>query len=225
MKVKTTQLIRELANDAKPVRSVARPYTRAVIWLALSIAYVVVLLLVIPIDNDASLQFRDDLFIVEQVAASATAISAAFVAFTSGIPGYSHRWTKLPLLPLGVWLVTLGPGCVKELNQSGIQHLPLGHDPWCVPFILLFGAVPALAIVIMLRRGAPLAPYTTAAFGGLAAAGLGNVGVRMIHPEDVSLMLLVWHVGSVLALSAFAGAAGRYFFNWHSLINKSRFRT
>src|SRR5207247_2207869 len=96
--------------------------------------------------------------------------------------------------------------------------LPLTHSPWCIPFIVLLGAIPAIAMAAMLRRGAPLTPHLTAALGGLAAAGLANVGVRIIHPEDVSMMLLVWHVGSVMALSALAGSIGRYFLNWPSVI-------
>ena len=76
----------------------------------------------------------------------------------------------------------------------------------------------------MLRRGAPLTPRLTAALGGLAAAGLANVGVRIVHPEDVSVMLLFWHVGSVIVLSTVAGAAGRYLFNWRMLITKSKIR-
>jgi hypothetical protein len=127
-------------------------------------------------------------------------------------------------LPLAVWLASLGPGCVQELNRFGVQHLPISHNPWCAPFIILFGALPAIAITTMLRRGAPLTPQLTALLGALAAAGLANVGVRIVHPEDVSIMLLIWHAGSVLTLAAIAGVTGRYFFNWSSLVNKSKIR-
>ena len=84
----------------------------------------------------------------------------------------------------------------------------------CLPSIVLLGTVPAVVMAVMLRRGAPLTPYLTAALGGFAAAGIGNAGVRLVHPEDVSVMLLVWHVGSVMALSILAGSAGRYLLKW-----------
>jgi hypothetical protein len=54
-------------------------------------------------------------------------------------------------------------------------------------------------MTVMLQRGAPLTPHVTAALGGLAAAGIGNCGVRVIHPEDVSIMLVVWHIGERLS--------------------------
>jgi hypothetical protein len=214
----TGQLIHRLAENATPVHPLARPYTRAAAWLALSISYIVVLVFVMPLRHDISSKLHDNIFILEQVAAFATGLTAAVAAFASVVPGYDNRLTLLPLLPLTVWISSLGPGCLHEFHQFGITGLPLTHDPWCVPFIILLGAIPAIAIAVMLRRGAPLTPRLTAGLGGLAAAGLANAGVRIIHPEDVSVMLLVWHVGSVMALSALAGAMGHYVLNWRSVL-------
>jgi hypothetical protein len=73
-------------------------------------------------------------------------------------------------------------------------------------------------MVIMLRRGAPLMPCATVALGGLAAAGLGNFGLRLFHPQDTSLMVLVWQVGSVFILAALSACVGRYVLNWQSFI-------
>ena len=213
----TEQLIRQLAGRANPVRPLARPYARAGVWLALSVFYIALVLLIMPARRDLSSKFYEHLFVIELLAALATGIAAAVAAFATVVPGYSRRWVMLPLLPLMIWLGSLGPGCIQELNRFGIRSLPLSHNPWCFPFIALLGATPAVAISVMLRRGAPLTPHLTAALGGLAAAGLGNVGVRIIHPEDVSVMLLVWHAGGVIALSAFAGSAGRHLLNWRSI--------
>jgi len=217
MSTDTKQLILRLAENASPVQPLARPYTRAAAWLALSVSYIVLVLLIMPSRHNVSSLLHDHLFIIEQSAAFATGLAAAVAAFASVIPGYCRRWILLPLLPLVVWLASLGPGCVHELFQFGIGGLSLTHNPWCVPFIVLLGAMPAIAMAAMLRRGAPLTPHQTAALGGLAAAGLANVGVRIIHPEDVSVMLLVWHVGAVMALSALASSTGRYIFNWRSV--------
>jgi len=217
----TEQLIRELAEQATPVRKLSRPYTRAAMWLALSTAYIVLVLLVMPARHDLSSGLHDPLFVIEQLGGVATGIAAALAAFVSVIPGYDRKWIIVPFLPLAVWLGSLGPGCMHEINQFGIQDLQLRHNPWCVPFIVLLGAIPAVAMAVMLRRGAPLTPHLTAGLGGLAAAGLANAGVRIIHPEDVSVMLLVWHVGAVIALSALAGSAGEYFLNWRSVITAS----
>jgi hypothetical protein len=69
-------------------------------------------------------------------------------------------------------------------------------------------------MAVMLRRGAPLTPKITTALGGLAAAGLGNFGLRLFHPQDSSLMVLVWQMGSVLLLTLLCGMAGRLLLRW-----------
>ena len=74
----------------------------------------------------------------------------------------------------------------------------------------------------MLRRGAPLTPHRTAALGGLAAARLGNVGLRLVLPEDANVGLFVWHIGGVFLLAALAAGAGHYLLNWRSITGASR---
>jgi hypothetical protein len=88
--------------------------------------------------------------------------------------------------------------------------------------IVLVGAVPAIAMAIMLRRGAPLAPRVTMACGGLAAAGLGNFGLRFVHVRDASVMVLVWQCGAVFALSALASWVGPRLLNWPSVVAGAR---
>jgi len=74
----------------------------------------------------------------------------------------------------------------------------------------------------MLRRGAPLTPHLMTALGGLAAAGLGNFGLRLFHEQDASLTVLVWQFGTVFMLSALAGWAGHYLLNWRSITGITR---
>src|SRR5438034_2932389 len=194
----TEQFIRQLAENGRPVRALAQPYVRATVWLGLSVCYLAVVLLLTP-RHDLSPKLSEPLFIIEQLAALVTGVAAAVAAFATVIPGHDRRWVMLPLLPLAAWWASLGPSCIQELNHFGLRALPIKHDLRCFPFIVLLGAIPAVALAVMLRRGAPLTPHLTAALGGLAAAGLGNVGVRLIHPEDVTVMLLVWHVAGVIA--------------------------
>jgi hypothetical protein len=75
--------------------------------------------------------------------------------------------------------------------------------------------MPAVVMVIMLRRGAPLLPHMTMALGALAAAALGNFGLRLFHPQDASLMVLFWQFGSVALMSVMAGLIGRKLIDWH----------
>lgn len=93
----------------------------------------------------------------------------------------------------------------------GSNGLSLQPDWFCFPAIVLVGAIPAVAMVVMLRRGAPLMPCRTVTLGRLAAAGLGNFGLRFFHPQDASLMVPVWQFGRVVILAALAGCLGAMF--------------
>ena len=214
----TDTLIQRLAQECRPVRPLLCPLRRTVLWFAIAAPYLALVVLVASPRSDLAGMIQDWRFVIEQAAALATAVTAAFAAFASTVPGYNRKLLFLPLAPLAVWLGALGHGCVLEWSRHGLEGLWLYSDWFCVRSVLIAGALPAVAMAVMLRRGAPLFPHMTVALGGLAAAGLGDFGLRLFHPEDASLMVLVWQVGTVVVVSALAGWAGRYLFNWRSTI-------
>ncbi len=221
MTLDTDRLIQRLADNATPVRPLPRPWRRTMTWIGLAIPYIALVVYVVSPRSDLAAKTFDSHFVVEQLAALATGVSAALAAFATVIPGYSRKFILAPLFPLAVWLGSLGHGCVQDWIRIGPDGLSLRSDWFCFPSIVLVGALPAIAMVAMLRRGAPLAPHLTTALGALAAAGLGNFGLRLFHPQDASLMVLVWQFGSVFVLSALAGWAGRYVLSWRSLVGET----
>ncbi len=221
-RLETEKLIQRLADSSGPVRPLARPWVRAAAWLALAIPYVGLVVYVVSPRDDLIAKLWHLRFFIEQIAALATGIAAAVAAFASTIPDYDRKLLLLPLLPLAVWLGTLGQGCIQAWIQFGTDGLSLQPDWFCFPAIVLVGTIPAIAMAVMLRRGAPLTPHMTTALGGLAAAGLGNFGLRLFHAQDASLMVLVWQVGTVIVLTAMAAWAGRYLLNWRSIIGMAR---
>ena len=120
----------------------------------------------------------------------------------------------LPLAPLSVWIGTVARGALEEFAQAGAGVLTWQADWACVATILAGSAVPAVAMRLMLQRGAPMTPHLSAALGGLAAAGVGNLGVCLFHPHSSNLILLFWHCGTVLILAALAGIAGHHVLRW-----------
>jgi len=191
-------------------------------WLLVAIPYVALVVFVVSPRADLISKASEWRYVIEQVAALATGMTAATAAFASVVPGYDRKFLFLPALPLAVWLGSLGEGCVQDWIQLGPNGLSLQPDWFCFPAIVLVGAVPAIAMAVMLRRGAPLTPHITTAIGGLAAAGLGNFGLRLFHSQDASLMVLVWQVGTVFILTTIAAWAGHYLLNWRSIIGIGR---
>jgi hypothetical protein len=203
-----------LAADTVPVRVLPSPLIRLVRWLGVSLPFVAMMVVIMSIRPDLAEKFGEGRYVLEQGAALVTAVLAGFAAFCVGVPGRSRWVLLLPLLSLAVWLGSLGDGCLAVWLHAGSDGLTVQPDWECLPAIAMTGAVPAIAMAIMLRRGAPLAPRTGVLLGALAAAALGNVGLRLYHPQDVSLMVLVWQFGSVVLLSALCGSFGSRLLRW-----------
>ena len=221
MNADTDRLIRRLAEKVEPVRPLPHPWVRTAVWLALSIPCIAVIVLLMRPRHDLALRMFEARYVIEQSSALAAGLIAAAAAFASTVPAYNRKFLLLPLLPLALWLGTLGHGCFQDWIHSVPGGLVVRPDWMCFPVIALIGAVPALTMVAMLRRGAPLTPHLTSALGGLAAAGLGSFGLRLTESQDASVMVLVWQVGSVFVLSALAGSAGRHLLNWDSITGAS----
>src|SRR5262249_51432861 len=218
MTMDTERLIERMAATVEPVRPLARPWIRTAAWLLVAIPYVALVVFVVSPRADLISKALEWRYVIEQLAALATAITAATAAFATVIPGYDRKFLFLPALPLAIWLGSLGDGCVEDWIHLGPDGLSLQPDWSCFPAIVVVGAVPAIAMAVMLRRGAPLTPHVTSALGGLAAAGLGNFGLRLFHSQDVSLMVLVWQVGAFGMLAVMGAWAGRYPLNWRSIV-------
>jgi hypothetical protein len=210
----TDGLIDQLAANATPVRPLASPWSRTGLWLAMALPYVALVVILMSPRPDLAMQLADPRFQVEQAAALVTAILAAAAAFTCVVSGRSRAICLLPLIPLAVWLVSLGYGCLQDWRTLGPEGLRLRVDWDCLPAAALVGIVPAIAIVAMLRRGAPLFPRATLALAGLAVGALAQAGMQVYHVGDISVMVLVWHLGSVAALAAVAGWIGRWVLRW-----------
>jgi hypothetical protein len=214
MTVDSDFTIQRLVEDLQPVARLASPFRRCCGWLVAAIPYVGGLVWLFSLRPDLAEKFADARYAVEQAAALTTALLAAWAAFSMTIPGYDPRRAVIALVPLAVWVGVLFEGCVEDLISFGWSGITFEADWICFPMIALVGAWPAVLMVIMLRRGAPLAPYGTIAMGALAAAGLGDVALRLFHEQDVSITVLIWQLGSTMALAWLAANAGPLILKW-----------
>ena len=219
----TDSLVAHLAQAAR-VAPLAPPAVRLAGWLAVSLPYVAIVVWAMSPRADLDIKLAEPWFLIEQLAALGTGLTAGLAAFASVVPGFDRRWLLLPLVPLAVWLGTLTLGCLRSVIEFGPHGLALHADWACFPAIVMIGLVPAIALAVMLRRGAPLHPHLTTGLGGLAAAGLGDAGLRLFHAQDASVMVLVWQIGSVFILTALAAWAGRLLLDWRSLTTRVRRR-
>lgn len=212
--MRTEDLINALANKAEPVEPLWHPAARAMAWMMGSVIYVGAIIWVIGPRADISDKLADPRFLIEVGAALLTSMMAAAAAFCAGCPG-RPLWERFAPFPfLAVWLASLGEGCWRQWVQNGSEGLTVNIDLVCFQNILFVSILPALAILVMIRQGAPLAPMSTTGLATLAATALGAAALRLFHAQDVSLMLLIWQFGSVLLLAAIGFLAGGRYLKW-----------
>lgn len=216
--MKTEDLIHTLAAGTRsPLRRLPPPAVRLGLWLCVSVPWIALVVAVMGPRPDLAIKAEETRWLLEQGAALMTAATAAMAAFCAGVPG-RPRWERtVPLAPVALWIGLLGVGCLRDWSLAGPQGLALRVDWACVPGIVTVGLVPGIAMAIMLRRGAPLAPILSVGLGGLAAAALADFGLRLFHAQDAGLMVLVWQVGTVATLTAFSAAFGRRLVRWRHL--------
>lgn len=205
--MRTDALIDRLARDAGPVRPLRPAWQRCLVWLVLAAGFSAAVVLLMSPRPDLAEQLRDARFWIEQLAAFATGVLAAHAALALSVPGTSRRVALAPVFPAALWLGSQGLGCVSAL--TGGSGATLAGEPECLVLIALTGSVPAIALVMMLRRAFPVRPRLNMALAALAAAALGNVALRFFHAQDAALMVLVWQTGSVVLLSLAGGLLGR----------------
>ena len=212
-RLNTDDLIRMLAAKAEPVRLLPDPLIRAAAWLTCSLLYVAFVIVVLTPRADLVAKLTDPRFVIEAATALATGIVAAIAAFATVVPGSSRTTLALVALPLAAWVGSLGVGCIQDWFALGATGRLWQNDWSCFPAILVTGAVPSIAMAIMLRRGAPLTPALSMALGGLAAGALADFGLRF-HHREAGVMTLVWHLGAVCILLTVASRTGRYVLKW-----------
>jgi len=211
--MKTEDLIQTLARDAA-VQRLPHPGWRALIWLAISTAYVAGFVAVMGLRPDIGAKLAEPRFLVEVGAAYMTSMMAAAAAFCAGCPGRPiwERYAPVPFLI--IWLASLGEGCWRDWMRAGPDGLTLQPDLICFPMIVAISIVPTLLIFIMIRRAAPIAPIATTGLATLAAAALAAAALRLFHDQDVSIMVLVWQFGSVAVLAGLGALFGRSLLRW-----------
>jgi hypothetical protein len=214
----TNDLIENLGRGLEPVVPLWRPGRRAAAWAVGAVVYLGILVLAMSAVG-SRVGGAGAGFWVSQIAAVVMGLLASRAAFVSVVPGLPKRSRGWAVLAALVWLGTLVAGLPPDFDWATV--LGATHEWVCVGFIVVGGAPLMWALAVMLRRGAPLNPATTAAFAALAVGALANVGACLALPHANSAITFAWHGGVVLALVAVAALAGHLVFAWSAARSRS----
>jgi hypothetical protein len=212
--VNTDRLIESLARDVQPVSRLNPVWQRATLWLLAASFYASVLALLLTSRGDFAFNTASRGFVAQQAAALAMALCAVVAACASVVPGYPRWILTLPAVGASTWLATLMSAVPREWHAVRLAGLADTHELLCVPTIAIAAVPPAIALMLMLRRGAPLSPGISTALGVLAATGLANVVTCLASPHQSAIAVLAWHGTTLLVVCLFAAAIGRSVLSW-----------
>src|SRR5262245_2472163 len=208
--------IQQLVEQAQPVARLLAPWRRTALWLAGALFYVSIVVAAYLWADGGLPSSIEPRLVLELAAILATAVTAAIATFSSVVPGRDRRFLLLPLIPLSVWLATLGHGCLQDWRVLGMAGLQVRADWDCAVPALIVSALRAGVMLLMLRRGAPLLPAVSLALGVLATGAIANFGLRIFHAGDLSIQILVWHGGGAVVVTMVAGLVGPRALPWRT---------
>lgn len=200
-------LVERMVADLRPVRRLWPVRTRLALWIALE-AGVLLLLISSGHRSDLAEQLRNPWYLFGVGGfAVAGALSAAF-ALRGAIPGREPSAREI-----GALAVLAGASALLLLKEPLNTSVPLANfidtGLRCASEIAIFAAVPCVALLWAVRRGAPLAAGIDGALVGAGAFLFSFALMRVRCPLDDGLHLLVWHLLPALAgiaLAAFLGS-------------------
>lgn len=148
----------------------------------------------------------DPAFIAQILVMTGLAATAAMAALDLAVPGGDRPTGRLVAASLmGAW-----PGVLFATTLlAGASMAQVLAEPWhptCLRTIALMAVSPAIALALLVRRGAPLRPGWAATMTGVAAAAVGAVGVAVICPISRWPHVLVAHAVPTLAVAALLAA-------------------
>jgi hypothetical protein len=201
--------IARLVADAKPVRRLGSPVRRSLIWTGMVLALLALAIWLTGAMPRLRDQFSNPTAAIELVAACLTGVLALFAAFHLIMPDRSPRWAWLPMPTLALWLGATLFECVQTGMQEGVAALFKGIGWHCFIFISVVSLPLGIALLVALRRGAPVAPVRAAMLGGLGVSALAATVLHAFHSFDGGIDDTAMHAVAIVAVVAAFGALGR----------------
>ena len=205
----TDDLIAQLSATAAPVKRLAPPMLRALIWLAVVTALSgAAIVLWANLDVFAS-RAAHPRMALELFATLATGAAGVIAAFHLSLPDRSRAWALLPAPFAALWMATTGVGCWLDWAEQTERGWALGQSFYCFKFLLSLGVPLAGLLLFSLRRASPLQPRLVATMGAVGVSGLAAFVLQFFHPFDVTIMDLGTHLAALAILIGFFALSGR----------------
>jgi hypothetical protein len=210
--MKTDELIDELSQSLKPVRTIPGPRVRTCIWLAAAVTLSVALISAVRLRFPLLYEQAGPAFFLESLSAFMAALMAAASAIYLSVPG-----EKPSLLAGGAVLgaaAWLGSICFRWAGDAAPFHVPALNEMHCGRDILMGGFLSAGILIGMLKRAAPVHPVFSGLLGALASAMLAVLALQFFCPVQSPWHLVTCHVVPAFVVTLTGAMAGRWLLTW-----------
>lgn len=199
-------LIAQLVEELEPVRPLRMIHGLALLAMATALTIAAVAywqgLWAGPMRGDAA-----SIFFIANGLVAMTGLASAWAVIRMASPrvGARQDGSRWMLAALAILPVTAGITVMMEGSGTGHDHVAEGFH--CFIAGTACGLAVGAALVLWLRRGAPVAPQVAGFYIGVAAGALGSFAYGLSCPFDTIGHLGIWHVAPV-AVSAGIGRLG-----------------
>src|SRR5688572_18375562 len=205
------QLIATLASQATRVQPLPAPRVRMVRWILLAVVTVGLAIAWRGLRPNFAAAFSDPTFIVTNLLILTVAVLSAWLALTLAVPGAlrSPGATWLPIAGLGAW----GAILIQQVATTGnITSALMTEQVVAGCMFKTYGIAigPALIIILLAQRAAPLDWRWTTSLASLSALAFGVLGTELICPITGYSHLFNWHFLPVAVMTAVAFIAAGY---------------
>jgi hypothetical protein len=211
--MRTEDLIADLASRAGPVKPLPAPGIRTIGWSAAAIVCALAGVAVYGSRPGLGALLDQPDFGWTAVLGFATMMTAAASALVLAVPGAerSRLLGGVTIAMVGVWGATM----ILAVARAGNGLAGVSDWPICFIRVVSIGLLPAVVMVGMLRRAAPLRPGWTAALATAAAVAAGAVAIQFVCPVSDPGHALLGHFIPVVSIAAASAAAGRRILKQH----------
>jgi len=187
-------LIATLAAHATPVRPLPSPRVRMARWVMCALLAMGVGVAWRGLRSNWAAALSDPTFVVTNLLILVVAILAAWVAFRLAVPGAlqtpAAKW--VPVAALGAWgaILIQQVAATGDFTSAVMTERMVAACMWKTYGIAVG---PALVIIALAMRAAPLDWRWTAGLAALSALAFGVLGTELICPITRAAHLFNWH--------------------------------
>ena len=210
----TEQLIQSMLDEG-PRKPLPHPMIQTLFWLVGTLVFLALFAGYLGLRGDFADKLSEPLYVIELFLLSGLGVSSALAAFCLSRPdGHQMPWLKF--VPLGfvlAWAIVAFSGSAA-INIGELFHsMTLGRFD-CVWHILMFSALPGVALFWIVRKGATIQCRWAGTMATLSAASFGYLLMRLLEQNDNLAHLLVWHALPIMLMCMVGMLLGKFTLKW-----------